>query len=368
MGIRRALLALAPLLLAAQSLAVTIDVPAAKPTIAAGIAAASYGDTVVVGCGTYYEHGMILKSGVTLRSATGEADCVTVDAQQQGWIFRCGDADSTTSIAGFTITGGNHHHAGAISVVDSPIRITDCRFTKNYASIGGGALLFESIQTPRPRVERCSFEHNQAGTSGGAVYCTLGSPEFIDCSFLHNESVWGGAVSLSGHSRARFSRCVIAGNIAQWVGGGIQCSNNSDASLENCTLSGNRADPNGGCIWCYRSSPTMTNCLIAFNHGGGAVRIDYSGEPSLSWCNIYGNTDGDWTEDIVDQLGVDGNFSEDPCFCWMAGEDYTLCENSPCLPANGVVPALVGAYDQGCGYCESPVKATSWGVIKSLYR
>ena len=76
--------------------AATVEVPGEQPTIQAGIDAAGVGDTVLVACDTYYEHDIVLKSGVVLLSETGEADCVTIDAQHLGRVLYCSGADSTT--------------------------------------------------------------------------------------------------------------------------------------------------------------------------------------------------------------------------------------------------------------------------------
>ena len=89
-----------------SSYAVTIHVPAEQLTIQAGINSASAGDTVLVACDTYYEHDIIMKSGVCLTSETGAADCVTIDAEQQGRLIYCLDVDDETSIVGFTLTNG----------------------------------------------------------------------------------------------------------------------------------------------------------------------------------------------------------------------------------------------------------------------
>ena len=59
---------------------------------------------------------------------------------------------------------------------------------------------------------------------------------------------------------------------------------------------------------------------------------------------------------------------EDPLFCGLAENNYTLCANSPCLPDGNDWGVQIGAHDEGCDACDSPVELTSWGAIKALYR
>jgi hypothetical protein len=57
---------------AVEAHATNIRIPGDQPTIQAGLDAAVAGDTVLVGCGTYYEHDLTVMLGITLRSETGD--------------------------------------------------------------------------------------------------------------------------------------------------------------------------------------------------------------------------------------------------------------------------------------------------------
>ena len=108
----RACLILALLLLACPAAADTILVDHTGSgdylTIEEGLSAAAYGDTVLVACGTDHEHDLEMKSGVCLQSATGEPECVTVDADSLGRAFYCSAADKVHGetipfLAGFNV-------------------------------------------------------------------------------------------------------------------------------------------------------------------------------------------------------------------------------------------------------------------------
>ena len=61
---------------------VDVDGSGDAPTIAAAIDSSSAGDVVELGCGTYIEWGLMVKSGITIRSETGEPGCATIDGNQ----------------------------------------------------------------------------------------------------------------------------------------------------------------------------------------------------------------------------------------------------------------------------------------------
>ena len=60
--------------------AVTVRVPQDQPTIAAGLAAAAAGDSVVIACGTYHERELRLRRGVTVRGETGDPSGTIIDS------------------------------------------------------------------------------------------------------------------------------------------------------------------------------------------------------------------------------------------------------------------------------------------------
>ncbi|MCK4916311.1 MAG: right-handed parallel beta-helix repeat-containing protein [Candidatus Eisenbacteria sp.] len=489
-------------------------------TIQEGIDAASYGDTVLVMCGTYYEHDIVMKSGIYLTSETGQPECVTVDAGSLGRALYCSGADSTTIMEGLTIANGfSPVDGGAMFCEYSSLTITNCAFTDNWARnewghVRGGGIAFEwssptitdcdfsgnAVNSGWPHGEShggalsfyqsdsvitdgvflgngdrtsagggvygnnspltligCTFEENVAGYGagiyaggpvlidcvfsrnghgyshggaahvghggtitgctfednvaefGGALWCGSGST-ITDCIFLRNSAHYTGAVDCFGpttiegctfsgnrsdwcagaiymYDGGTVQQCVITDNLAVRSGGGICCGTSHEGSstaIINCVIAENESYETGGGIACVETTailivgctilgntawggggaisasgsahPIVENSILSFSHAGGSVLCDSTSSASLTCTDVFGNEEGDWTECIADQEFLSGNFSLDPLFCDMASGDFSLCANSPCLPATRDCEELIGALGQGCGNCDSPVE------------
>jgi hypothetical protein len=311
-----------------QAAATTIHVPVDQPTIQAGIDAANPGDDVVVACGTYFEHDLVMKSGVRLHSESGEPDCVTVDAGGLGRLIYCRDVEASASIEGFRFTGGNPQgqgwaaRGGAVALIDSSPLIRKCIFSDNQASNGGGGIVaVHSVS----RIEDCIFARN-SGVDGGGIYLDYSSPVIRGCAFYENECLfWGGAVF---------------------------CENFSSPSLTGCTLARNEAYQGGG-IWCVNESHLhLENSLVAFSvEGGGVYAYDDPGhvsEITVVCSDVFGNAGGNYGGTLEDQTGIGGNISADPMFCKPELDDFALDASSPCLPENNECEVQMGALGEGC--------------------
>ncbi|MCK4546467.1 MAG: right-handed parallel beta-helix repeat-containing protein [Candidatus Eisenbacteria sp.] len=321
-------------------------VPADAPTIQAGIDSALCGDSVLVACGTYYDCThmtpdsfltcVIMKSGICLSSETGEADCVTIDAQDEGRVIYCGNVDSTAIIEGFTLTRG---------YVSLP-------------SHGGGAGMYCSESSPR--LTNCTLRLNEAygqDALGGGMFCRSSScPILRNCVFSMNEATrHGGAMWCQQNSSPRLTNCVFSRNTACTGSGGGMYLSNSSPTLTNCTFAlcctTDPPDP-GGAMYCrIGSSPTLQNTIIAFTRSASVAYCDGTSNATLTCCDVYGNEGGDWVGCFADQYGINGNISEDPLFCDPENDDYRLQPGSPCAPFSEPNPEcdLIGALPVGCG-------------------
>ena len=304
-----------------------IHVPGDQPTIQLGISAAAPGDTVLVACGRYQEHDLLLPSGICLRSETGQPECATIDAGQQGRVLRCIDASPQTRIEGFTITGGsvNQDNGGGIHCLRSSPTILRCIFTGNLASAGGSAIYCDHSN---PLIRECRISGNLRSIDGGGLYCTNSSPTVSDC--------------------------VFSGNSALFWGGAVFCSVSSP-HLVRCTLVGNAAHAEGGGIWCvYDSHPILEDTIIASCPDGEGVFVysnpGHQSVVSLTCCDVFGNVDGNYGGVIEDPTGHDGNISADPLFCDAAAGDFHVASSSPCLPPNNSCGVQMGALGEGCSF------------------
>lgn len=317
------------------------------PTIQAGIDSAAVGDTVLVGCGTYHEYGIILKGGILLRSETGQPDCVAIEADSLGRVFYCENQDGAVTLEGLTITEGWPHDSvdsikgGGAYCEGCSLIVTDCVFTSNrmsltnvgFATSYGAGLYCKSSSV---FLTDCLFEDNLAhadspdgmigvGARGGGIYAASTDLVATDCSFLGNEvramgfgpdedyprvSAHGGAIICS-QAAVTLTDCDFHSNSATVTTTGMLASGSarggaifmsycdSVAELSGCTFSSNLVEEfddyigsGGGAVYCYRSTPNVTSCVFHENsaqHGGGAIKGE-AAEVTLTSCTLAQNS------------------------------------------------------------------------------
>jgi predicted outer membrane repeat protein len=367
---------------------------------------------------------------LTLRSMDGAAATVIDCAGAGRGVYLHGGQDATSSVEGFTIRNGYGTRGGGIHLEGASPKLRQLIFEGNHATEAGGGLycvdahptlegiVFEDnyggetgyghggggmqCNASSPTLEAVSFIGNSA-TSGGGLYCIDGScPILSDCTFADNDAiaVQGGALFCYGGSCPELYDCQMFRNEAERKGGAVFCDNSSPI-LERCTIAENRsfftgsgfgggalfannlaqpvlrnvtvvenrANYGAGVFVATGAAPVLENVIIAFNVEGDAVHCDGSRSgPLLTCCDVFGNEGGDWVGCIAGQAGIYGNISADPLFCGeeAPSQPYSLYLDSPCSPTGNPECGLIGAWDVACGWVS--VQATSWGVVKSMYR
>jgi len=314
--------------LSSPLLANTWRVPDDAPTIQAGINSAVAGDTVLVACGTYYEHDIAMKSGICLRSETGYPDCVTIHAGQAGRVLVCNNLDSLVIVQGFSFTGGQapptYPLGGAMAIFRSRISISYCSFSSNRADAGGAMTCYApEIGQSFVTLRHCVFDDNTANYGKG------------------------GAISADSQTSLVMESCLFANNEAVFGGGAVSCR---EASIFNCTFVNNSSASQGGALCVYSGEVEIENSIIAFSSEGEGIYCSSEEiQPNLTCCDVIGNQGGDWIGCIADQMGVAGNIAKDPLFCDSAGGDFHLDVMSPCTMENNPGCGQIGAYPANCG-------------------
>ncbi len=357
-----------------QAMGKTLSVPESSPTIKGALIQAQPGDIILVSCGTYFEHDIMMKPGVALWSGTLQPGCVTIDAQGKGRIFQFADADSNTALVGFTLKGGlaqgqNGDRGGAITFQNSSPRISNCIFKSNKAT-SGGAIFVD--QKSSPVLANCLIENNEAQQKGGGAFC-LGTVTFNECAFERNVAMVGGGLNLGQDAVAKLQSCSIKNNTAGNTGAGLHAqqslcaisntifagnwgglggsaisTRNADLTLVSSTLYRNGSDSSGGVLAFEGTPPQFNNSIIAFNETP-ILKIDTE-IPVFQGCNLYGNATGDWVAELRSLGQKDDNLSSDPEFCAPDYGNFNLQSSSACLPSNNPTgnKSIVGAFGPGC--------------------
>lgn len=374
------LLLLLPASVESRTWYVKVDGTGDAPTIQAAVDSAQDGDEVLVAAGTYtwtnqspaLNAPMVdITIEIWLHSESG-AEATILDAEDQGGLIQIINETVRIQplIEGFTLKNGSKdfwsggaailcgycdptikdniiidnwtmYYGGGIELYDSDSVIEGNYFARNVSAAGwGGAIC--SWTDSDPIIIDNIFDDNYA-MEGGAIYCYLSTGRIEGNVITRNTSSdSGGGICCYGASPT-ITNNVIAWNLARDdFGGGIYCRHHSSEIVNN-TLVGNRSTA-GAAIYLDDCSPAISNNIIADCQDGVAVYCDSTSSPPVTCNDLWNNAAGDGNC----ALGA-GNFSADPMFCDEASEDFSLHEDSPCVPANSPAGCgLVGVLPVGC--------------------
>lgn len=287
-------------------------------TMAANTASDSGGAVYVLGIPSSY---MVTRCAFSGNAATNNGGAIAYAGNSAGAVSECAFTNNVAGGSGGAITSsgtfsnclfyGNRAAANGGATLNASLR--QCTLDGNSAAFGGGALGGSLIG--------CTLRTNSASIAGGGAH----SATLESCAVNGNQSGDGGGV-YGGTSTA----CVLAGNSA--VNGGGAYS----ATLRNCLLYGNSADAGGGAY-----SGNAYNCTVVENtattSGGGLFNL------TVYNSIIYDNTapaspnhyNSSFTAccSIPMQLAqiTAGSISNPPAFVDLAGGNYRLQTNSPCI-------------------------------------
>ncbi|MCB9205587.1 MAG: right-handed parallel beta-helix repeat-containing protein, partial [Flavobacteriales bacterium] len=208
-----------------KSFAQVIHVPTEQPTIQDGLNAASFGDTILVAPGTYFENIIWPNVNGIKLIAEGDTSNTFIDGNyNHGVIYVHGHSiDTLTHIQGFTIQHGRRvglTPSGSGILCDSAsIYIDQCRVTKNTGSFGAGIALINSFSS----IRNSSIDRNS--DSGSNVFGTGIHVSRSSIVLVHSSKITDNLADT----------CTDAGGV------GIRLVDHADLTLRECEISRNSA-------------------------------------------------------------------------------------------------------------------------------
>ena len=121
------------------------------------------------------------------------------------------------------------------------------------------------------------------------------NPTLTNCTFSNNSASYGGGMYNYGYNRTcspTLTNCTFSGNSASSQGGGM-CNGYSSPTLTNCILWGNTASSSGNEIYNSNSNsnPTIDTCIIEGGYSSyGAYTNIITSDPKLMPLGNYGGS------------------------------------------------------------------------------
>ena len=321
----------------AITLTVDDDGPADHSSIQSAINAAQNGDEVVVMPGRYREALNFLGKSITVRSQEGPGKTVVFLEGETRIVLMNG----SSTLRGFTITGGSQRVGGGVYVTDGAQAVIEDNIIEDNAARWNGVL---------------------PGMGGGIAVDLSSDPvitrNVIRSNLAEGDSLgfygYGGGIHLADYTTATITNNAIVNNQATALGGGIYLGITESAAstvVTNNTVAGNRAGMDGGAVLTDGGgivvydgfAGDIRNNLIADNMAdeGGGIYFVPNGTQGIDYDN--NDFDGNVPDDCAGLAGSKcsmGQLFLPPLFQDASGGNHRLRSDSQLIDAGSGTGAL----------------------------
>ncbi len=309
----------------------TLTVPSASyPTIQSAITAASAGDTVLVGPGTYVEnlifpakdfHLLGAGQGQTIIDGNFSGSCLNFSQPVsnamvvEGMTLTNGVGDMIVYDSTTTMTAGGgvliHQIFGAFAPLIEPT-IKDCEITNNDAELGAGIFMRFAGQV---KIEDCHIHQNPAplgtGMTSGAIAAHFTNEmSMTGCLMENNTALTASGVINIDQSGMSLDNCVFSNNITNSASVLVTEPSTlfQTQSIKRCSFIGNKTLNNAASVLWLQANQRMVieNCLFAKNMGGVVILgFGSSADQTVRNCTFVDNMlDGDTVGVVFFQGGA----------------------------------------------------------------
>jgi parallel beta-helix repeat protein len=223
-----------------------------------------------------------------------------LDAGGQGRVLYI-TGDTSPTIEGLRITGGDWDPGGGVYVVTATVTLSGCQIISNTAitgspptGAGGGIYLRNS---PNATMTGNGIQGNESWIGGGVYLSASGNARLVGNTIRGNTAAgWygasGGGVLLWESTNATLTGNTIQGNLTQ-VGGGVFAIGSDGVTLSGNTIQGNSGEQAGGICLRDSDNATLSGNAISGNRGSG-VDMRTSDNVLLD-NNVIADNQGWWT-------------------------------------------------------------------------
>jgi predicted outer membrane repeat protein len=202
---------------------------------------------------------------------------------------------SNARVDGFSISSGdsssagqNQYGAGLYLDGRHHMTVSNCIFSDNKASPGGGAVFIKDSNSVK--ISKCSFYGNQAVkhssgafAKGGAVSAVSSSVIIESGEFKENstndEYARGGAISSAAGTQMSVFSCNFLQNTSSYLGGAIDANEGGSLTIKNSSFDNNAGISDGGGIALDNVDVALIDSYFAHNQSieknGGAISSTY---------------------------------------------------------------------------------------------